>query len=337
MALRAIAAGGGIVTIGVDVMANVVRLRVVDVATRRRVEAFAIERGIPPSGLIIEEVEMAYAPDLSGNRAGTLMTGTTNLRAYRSPLSGGWQIAWWDNGSSGLCTAAATLKQSTSKVFLSAAHCGQRFATTGTRFDQPTLGNRIGAEISDAAWLPANTGVCQFGTGVDCRYSDGVIGLYDIATRGALGSVGKPIVRNPAYSDPTVVTVDDLNSTFSIAGTYPYPHVGETVHHVGRTTGWQSGTVAETCTDMYRLDAPTNRNFVLLCQSRVTATSGKGDSGGPAFFFNSEMNSVTLVGMVWSGGGFEIGNNPEGNTIYSEMWISPWENISIDYPGLSIQ
>jgi hypothetical protein len=73
-----------------------------------------------------------------------------------------------------------------------------------------------------------------------------------------------------------------------------------TVHKVGRTTGWSSGNVTNTCATVN----VSGSNIQLLCQTLVqrsgTVIVQGGDSGSPVFQRTSDDN-VTLVGILWGG------------------------------------
>ncbi|HEY9506407.1 MAG TPA: hypothetical protein VIQ27_10575, partial [Gemmatimonadales bacterium] len=77
---------------------------------------------------------------------------------------------------------------------------------------------------------------------------------------------------------------------------------GQTVHKVGRTTGWTRGGVSATCVNVN----VSGTNITQLCQTLVTAGVGAGDSGSPVFRRQSGTNNVRLVGILWGGDGTNL-------------------------------
>ena len=95
-----------------------------------------------------------------------------------------------------------------------------------------------------------------------------------------------------------------------------------TIHKVGRTTGWTSGTVTGTCVNVN----VSGSNIQQLCQTLVTNNSaaivGAGDSGSPTFKITSGDN-VQLVGILWGGSGS------------TQFVFSPLKNIQDELGAMS--
>lgn len=102
-------------------------------------------------------------------------------------------------------------------------------------------------------------------------------------------------------------TTGENNGSLEVAGSFNISNQDNTgttfsgtIHKVGRTTGWTSGTVTNTCTNV----SVSGTNITLLCQTIVQRSGsvivGGGDSGSPVFTGTS---NVTLRGILWGGSG----------------------------------
>lgn len=80
----------------------------------------------------------------------------------------------------------------------------------------------------------------------------------------------------------------------------------ETLEKVGRTTGWSSGSVEDTCTD-YSSSISGEPDWTKLCSDRVDFAIQGGDSGSPVFYWKPD-GTVELRGIVfgWQGCFFPI-------------------------------
>jgi hypothetical protein len=78
--------------------------------------------------------------------------------------------------------------------------------------------------------------------------------------------------------------------------------VGQTVHKIGRTTGWTRGSVTGTCVTVNL----SGTNITQICQTLVSAGVGAGDSGSPVFRRQGSTSNVTLVGILWGGSGSSL-------------------------------
>ena len=78
--------------------------------------------------------------------------------------------------------------------------------------------------------------------------------------------------------------------------------MGQTVHKIGRTTGWTRGSVSNTCVNVN----VNGTNITQLCQTLVSAGVGAGDSGSPVFRRVGTGSNVTLVGILWGGSGSSL-------------------------------
>jgi hypothetical protein len=234
------------------------------------------------------------------------------------PLPAGAQIDF----ILGICSLGFNAKRSGQLSFVTASHC--TWAQGGvegtiyyqnTWFDLTGADDVIGTEVSDPAYFSSRRGVCPRRR--VCRYSDAARGAYSIAaTDVAFGTIAKTTGLN------TQATDIDGTGKFTITAEYPnktFP-IGSTVHKVGRTTGWTSAPVTQTCVTV-NVDGT---NITQLCQTLAGSELpgspvivGAGDSGSPVFRLNANDN-VDLAGLLWGG-------NAEGTLIA----FSPLANIQM--------
>ncbi len=97
--------------------------------------------------------------------------------------------------------------------------------------------------------------------------------------------------------------------------------VGDLVSHIGIATGWDQHFVTKSCMDV--VNSTTGIRF--LCQDEADFGGALGDSGGPVLLnINSLPDStVTLGGVFW-------GVSPKFTT------FSPWEEVKLAFPGLTV-
>ncbi|HEY0554283.1 MAG TPA: hypothetical protein VGG20_08445, partial [Thermoanaerobaculia bacterium] len=210
------------------------------------------------------------------------------LQDKMRPVPGGVQVVF----SGFACTLGFNAVRASVFGFVVASHCTDVFGELeGTRFFQslPGKANAIGTEIADPDFFTDPP--CP--PGMRCRYSDTAFAKYDKASLGGLGKIARP-ASNGSQSGP--LTLKTPTARFTIKSRMTSPLVGETVHKVGRTTGWTYGNVLNTCADVNE-DVDTT----LLCQSLVQIGGGPGDSGAPVFVALSG-NTARLVGLLWGGG-----------------------------------
>jgi len=232
--------------------------------------------GVPPSGYRVEVTEPI-----------SFMT-TPTLRDVHRPVVGGVQIHW----SSYVCTLGFSVDHAGGRSFITNSHCTDKQGTTGnTQYNQPTRTvspNPIGFEAHDPAYFKG--GACS--RGKVCRYSDAARALYE------------PGIESHAL---IAKTTGENNGSLQVAGHFTVASQNNTatsfsgtIHKVGRTTGWSSGNVTNSCVTVN----VSGTNIQLLCQTLVQRSGstivGGGDSGSPVFTPGSE-DDVQLVGILWGG------------------------------------
>lgn len=202
--------------------------------------------------------------------------------------------------------------------FLTASHCTMRqggadatvfFQEQPIEGDSITVGGPepetprpIGYEIIDPALFDqAADPACP--TGRRCRYSDTAFAIYADLDLGHIGRIARP--NNVCNGTSTVCSLDMDRSTDDIritAASTSGAFVGDTINKVGRTTGWTSGAVTNTCVNSnVAEDDSSDSGMTLLCQFIVSAASDHGDSGSAAFMFNAATGAASMEGILWGG------------------------------------
>ena len=235
---------------------------------------------IAPAGYRIEVTEPIYF-------------ASDNLRSVHRPTKGGIQIHF----SNYLCTLGFNVDHTGGRSFITNSHCtAQQGSIDGVAYYQPDSGadgTPIAHEVDD----PSYTKGGQCSRGKVCRYSDAARALYQTGID-SNGEIAQTTGVNNGSLSVTgtfdITSQDDASTTFS-----------GTVHKVGRTTGWSSGTVAQTCATVN----VSGTNIQLLCQTLVENNSaaivGSGDSGSPVFRPTGS-NSAELIGILWGGSGSNL-------------------------------
>jgi hypothetical protein len=208
----------------------------------------------------------------------------STLRSEIRPVVSGLQIHW----SGYVCTLGFSVDHAGGRSFITNSHCTEKQGTTGnTQYNQPSRSispGPIGFEAHDPPYTKDDCSV-----GKVCRDSDAARVLYE------------PGIESQAR----IAKTDGLNTgSLTIAGHFSITgqdntntHFSGTMYKVGRTTGWTSGTVSNTCV---RVNVA-GSNIQLRCQTMVSSSQqivAGGDSGSPVFTGNG---NVTLRGILWGG------------------------------------
>ena len=227
--------------------------------------------GVPSGAVVVQEVEPVKL--------------AATLRDRIRPVVGGLQI----NFPGFLCTLGFNALRGTQRSFITNSHCTNvQGGTESTPYWQPSSGPgsaQIATEVADPVYTTG--GSCPANR--RCRRSDASRARYASGTTSTLGS----IARTTGANNGSVT----ISGRFTITGEGG-ASVGQTVHKVGRTTGWTRGKVTNTCVHTN----VSGSNVTQLCQTFVSAGVGGGDSGSPVFRRGSG-DAVTLVGILWGGSG----------------------------------
>jgi hypothetical protein len=243
---------------------------------------------------------------------------THTLQSKIGIMEGGYQIQ-----GDGICTLGFNTDRSGEAGFITAGHCTEPApwdgGVDGTKFYQPTIdpNNLIGTETIDPPFSSLNN--CPVNK--LCRLSDSAFLKREPGVARDLGKIAKTVNLGS-------ITVDH-NNKFRIVDDAAFSAVGETVYKVGRSTGWTSGTVSDTC---IRTDLDTVR--ILLCQDIAQGTAGSGDSGSPVFRITNSPspNDVRLLGVLWGANPTAIWYSPIGNVYFDLGQADTWNSCD---PGFA--
>lgn len=304
---------GGVVFTDADERSNRLRIGLESRVSPAAVEQRLAELGIPREAVILEEAEPIVPMVARVANADVPMSGHT-LRDRVRPVAGGLQI----NFPGFLCTLgfSARARGIPGTYFTTNSHCtAERGTVTGTPYWQPLSSvpnSFIGTEIHDP---PFFTGGIFCPQGWRCRFSDAAGARYASGVDVAFGSIYRTL--SPGTTTPGSLEIDPATPRFRIVGEVAFPLAGQTVHKVGRTTGWTQGSVLATCV----FTSVINTNILILCQDFVRAGVGSGDSGSPVFERIGTGNDVRLHGILWGAGGSDL-------YVFTAM-----ENLRLEFPG----
>lgn len=218
-----------------------------------------------------------------------------DLQGEHRPVMGGIQIVL----KKGTCTLGFNVDHGDGLSFITNSHCSmQSGKTEGTDYHQPVIfvppqfAEIIADEVDDPAYFTG--GDCS--RGKKCRLSDATRALYRSAITDA-GEVALGAIARTSGAD---------NGSLEVVGQFTITQQGDPtgteiiLNKVGRTTGWTSGAVGNTCATVNIFGS----NVQLLCQTFVHRAGavllGGGDSGSPVFQILTGTN-VRLVGILWGG------------------------------------
>ncbi|HTL04870.1 MAG TPA: hypothetical protein VL241_03930 [Gemmatimonadales bacterium] len=277
-----------------DESVNRLRIGVEDLSAQANVNAALTRLGIPAAAVVVQHSD-------------PIVLVSTLQNVVDRPVRAGVQI----NFPGFLCSVGFNATSGAQKSFITASHCtNTQGGTESTPYWQPLQsvdGTQIATEVDDPAY---QRGV---GTGCPrsrrCRYSDASRAAYVNGANQALGLIAATSGPNNGSLTITgsfTITADDC--TNAVGGCLT---VGTTVNKVGRTTGWTSGVITNTCVNT----GVSGSNIMQLCQTFVSAGVGGGDSGSDVFQIISGTN-VKLAGDLWG-----------GNSNGTQFVFSPLANI----------
>ena len=255
---------------------------------RERVETAIAAAGVPRGAVIVEETApvVAIRPAVAAKAQ-----STASLRDTFRPIPGGVQIGWLcDATTCRWCTDTFTAFRGKTLGFVTCSHCSHtRGAVDGTRYVQssPTSGGEVGSEIVDAPFVTCNGGR-------RCRGSDAVFVRFDKKGFGSFARIARPVSRDPLLGS---LVVKPAGARLNVVGAGAPPLVGDTLHKIGRTTGWTYGPVVRSCVDVNQEDT----DITYTCQTEVAAGVDVGDSGSPVFTRKGS-NGALLQGIIWAAG-----------------------------------
>ncbi len=262
---------GGVVFVDLDEAANRVLVGVERGAAHASIRSLAARLGVPVEAITVRDVDpIQYA---------------ATLRDQVRPVVAGLQIHF------GLfvCSIGFNASSGGQASFVTASHCTDRQGgVEGTEYFQPlrsTANSFIGTEVADPEYTRNSPGCPR---GARCRHSDASRAAYASTVPFTLGGIAQ--------------TTGPNNGSLTIAGTFKIAGeggevVGDIANKVGRTTGWTSGAISNTCVTTGVFGS----NIVLICQNFVNAGVGGGDSGSDVFLEIGGSGRVRLLGVLWGG------------------------------------
>lgn len=246
----------------------------VEHGAQARIQGIVARLGIPKEAVVLQETEpISYA---------------ATLRSKVRPVQGGLQINFPGPNptvETFICSIGFNATRNGQRSFITASHCtNHQGGVENTPYYQPlqtSTSPKIATEVSDPSYKTGNG--CP--SGIQCRFSDASRAAYTAATTSSLGKIAK--TTGPNNSSVTISGSLNITAEGSAA-------VGQVVGKIGRSSGWTTGKVTNTCVNVL-VDGTT---LGLFCQNFVSARLKPGDSGSPVFKGNS---NVTLVGLLWGG------------------------------------
>jgi hypothetical protein len=280
----------GAVFVDNDETSNRVRIGVENSSAVGQVRAAVARARIPADAVIVTQAQ-------------PIVQVATLQDVVDRPVRAGVQI----NFPGFLCSVGFNATAGGQKSFVTASHCTTtQGGVENTPYWQPlqtTAPTQIATEVADPAYVKGLPG-CPGGR--KCRFSDASRAAYLDGANQALGLIAQTSGANNGSLTITgsfTISSDDCNTT---GGCLP---VGTIVNKVGRTTGWTSGAITNTCVNT----GVSGTRIVQLCQTFVSAGVGGGDSGSDVF--QTTGSSVKLAGVLWGGnsGGTQFVFSPFGN------------------------
>ena len=280
----------GAVFVDNDETTNRILIGVDNMGAAGQVRAAAARAGVPAGAIEVRQV----AP---------VVPVASLQNVVDRPVRAGVQI----NFPGYLCSLGFNANSGTQRTFITASHCTtKQGGVENTPYYQPLQsvnGTVIATEVADPVYVKGGPGCPK---GKNCRYSDASRANYANAANQALGQIARTSAANNNSLEITgtfTIGSDDCSTT---GGCLP---VGTVVNKVGRTTGWTSGPITNTCVNT----GVQGTRFVQLCQTFVSAGVAGGDSGSDVF--QGTGTSVKLVGILWGGAGSSFVFSPFGNVV----------------------
>jgi hypothetical protein len=282
----------GVLTTSIAESRNRLRIGVKDAGVIPEIKDSLVRLGVPTEAVEFEEMEP--------------FEQYQTLQSTIRPVLGGTQI---QRSGGGTCTMGFTAVRQGVAGFVTNAHCtAVQAALDGSVFNQAVASgsaNRFGVEAAEGAAWPCG--------GRTCRWAD-----IAFAARNS----GSNAATLPASAHFGYLALPDnamnVVHKFHVVGEVGFPLEGEYLTKVGRTTGETSGEVYDTCVDINAFQNNVDTGFTNLCQDRVAANSGPGDSGSPVFTWSSASLPegatipARLYGVLWGGS--------NGNFAFGAMW-----------------
>lgn len=285
----------GTVYVDNDETTNRVRVGVENIGTAGQVRAAVARLGVPDDAVIVDQVE-------------PIVLVSTLQTIVDRPVHAGVQI----NFPGYLCSLGFNAIANTEASFITASHCtSKQGGVESTPYYQPLQASgQIAVEVADP--LYTKTSGCPGGK--VCRYSDASRAKYINGVSGKLGY----IAATDAANSSSLEVAGELHIISNDCDGQPQQKIGgclaagQSADKVGRTTGWTSGSITNTCVNT----GVQGSRIVQRCQTFVSARVGGGDSGSDVFQVVSGTD-VMLAGVLWGGNssGTQFVFSPLGNVM----------------------
>ncbi|MEX2611237.1 MAG: hypothetical protein WEA24_15040 [Gemmatimonadota bacterium] len=280
---------GQVAMIDLDERANRLVVYVYDGSAMPTLQAIATAEGVPGDAVEVEVTsrirDMADLTDQFSEMTGGIQVYNTTVA---NPCTLGF-TGWWKD-------IDADPEEDLQRVVVVNSHCTKvrGGGSDGSTQYQDSTPRDIGIEVEDPAFF-SDTGDPACASPKRCRYSDAAVIALDGSIDWDFGTIART-QSNGQWTGST--TISTQTPSFTVTGNADIIMQGDTLHKMGRTTGWTTGDVDKTCVD---IQAP-NTNITYLCQHEVTAGVGNSDSGSPVFSWPDDQESeVLLHGILWAG------------------------------------
>ena len=289
----------GTVFVDNDETTNRVLVGVENVGSAGQVRAAIARLGVPDDAVTVDQVE-------------PIVQVATLQNVIDRPVRAGVQI----NFPGFLCSVGFNATSGGVKSFITASHCtSKQGGVESTPYYQPLQSvdpTVIAVEVADPVYKKGAG--CPGGR--VCRVSDASRAAYNNGANQALGIIAATSgANNGSITITGSFTIGSDDCTGTLGGCLA---VGTTVNKVGRTTGWTSGPITNTCVNT----SVQGSRIVQLCQTFVSAGVGGGDSGSDVF--QGTGSNVKLAGILWG-----------GSSSGSQFVFSPLANVVQDLGPLT--
>ena len=266
--------------VDLDESANRITVMVADLDEDRGAVADHVAGlGVPSEAVQFEEFQLLPPdPVPAAQSSGSSAVAGQSLTGTLVPMVGGGEIQIKISGridrcSMGFAVGFVNTQGKFEEGFVTAGHCYSTNTTGEAFYVQGNSSSPYGVSVWNT--LP---------NGVDAQYVRKTGSGVDSGS----GLIARPSQKNT--SGQAYLDLDGQNPYFEIIGT-ANPIVGQTVHKVGRTTGWTSGLVTSTCSTFSNWNARWS-NFA--CMGLASYRSAGGDSGGSVFSLNPDGSAMAM-------------------------------------------
>ena len=265
--------------VDLDEYANRITVMVADLdADQDTVAEYVAGLGVPAEAVQFEEFQLLPPdPVPAAQSSGGSSVADQSLTGKLDPMVGGGQVSRVidrDTGCTmGIAVGFVNTQGKYEEGFVTVGHCFVTNTTGEAFYVRGNSSSPYGVSIWNA-----------FPDGVDAQYVRKTGSGVDLG----IGLIGRPSQENT--TGQAYVDLDSQNPYFEITGA-ANPIVGQTVHKVGRTTGWTSGPVTSTCSTYLNGNAGWSN---LACMGGAIYGAASGDSGGSVFSLNPDGSAMAM-------------------------------------------